>query len=113
LCDRGTTEGCRNDTACSAAAAAAAAGHLPFSGKSFKNLLLAGGRKARRARRGTALASQQQQDRFLFSLSPICWDPDSVPDLDADRCEILFTWSLSFAAAVCKTAMPNKQLLLS
>jgi hypothetical protein len=61
------------------------AGHLPFSGSSFKNLLLASGRKASKARRGAALASQQQQERFLFSLSPICWDPDSVPQLDADR----------------------------
>jgi hypothetical protein len=68
-----------------AAAAAAVSGHLPFSGKSFKNLLMASGRRARRARRGTALASQAQQDRFLFSLSPICWDPDTVPELDADR----------------------------
>ncbi|WIA16297.1 hypothetical protein OEZ85_012998 [Tetradesmus obliquus] len=63
----------------------AAGGHLPFSGKSFANLLLAGGKAAGKARRGSALASQEQQDRFLFSMSPMCWDPDSVPELDADR----------------------------
>lgn len=56
-----------------------------FTGKSFKNLLLAGPQRPATARLAQQLATPQQRERFLFSLSPICWHPDSVPELDENR----------------------------
>lgn len=58
---------------------------LGFTGISFKNLLLAGDEPPATARLAQSLAVPEQKGRFLFALSPICWDPDSVPDLDKNR----------------------------
>ncbi|KAI8466606.1 MAG: alkaline-phosphatase-like protein [Monoraphidium minutum] len=60
------------------------AGHLPFSGTSIKNLLLPQS-DAPEPRRGTALATKDQKDRFAVSFSPMCWDSDTVPALGPDR----------------------------
>lgn len=64
---------------------APAADEQAFTGVSFKNLLQTGAARPATARSTQSLATPQQQDRFLFSLSPICWDPDSVPELDENR----------------------------
>jgi hypothetical protein len=72
------------------------ANHKPWDGISFKNLLQSGSTSstgsavavagAQDGRRGNALASSQQLDRFVFALSPHCWDADAVPALGPDRC---------------------------
>ncbi|WIA17400.1 hypothetical protein OEZ85_014256 [Tetradesmus obliquus] len=69
------------------------ANHKPWDGMSFKNLLQpgsGGGAVAAAAlqssgRRGAALASAKQFNRFVFALSPHCWDADAVPALGPDR----------------------------
>uniref|UniRef100_A0A383VTG9 Sulfatase N-terminal domain-containing protein n=1 Tax=Tetradesmus obliquus TaxID=3088 RepID=A0A383VTG9_TETOB len=69
------------------------ANHKPWDGMSFKNLLQpgsGGGAVAAAAlqssgRRGVALASAKQFNRFVFALSPHCWDADAVPALGPDR----------------------------
>ncbi|WIA37621.1 hypothetical protein OEZ86_014523 [Tetradesmus obliquus] len=69
------------------------ANHKPWDGMSFKNLLQpgsGGGAVAAAAlqssgRRGAALASAKQFNRFVFALSPHCWDADAVPTLGPDR----------------------------
>ncbi|KAF8064531.1 Galns [Scenedesmus sp. PABB004] len=65
---------------------------LAWDGLSFANLLrphaAAGGVAAAApldGRRGTALATDAQRERFVVSLSPHCWDSDAVPELDANR----------------------------
>jgi hypothetical protein len=75
------------------------ANHKPWDGISFKNLLQSGSTsstgsavavaRAQKGRRGNALASSQQLDRFVFALSPHCWDADAVPALGPDRCGAL------------------------
>jgi hypothetical protein len=69
------------------------ANHKPWDGMSFKNLLKPGSGSTAVAaaslqltgRRGTALASPKQFNRFVFALSPHCWDADAVPALGPDR----------------------------
>ncbi|KAF8055990.1 rhbg [Scenedesmus sp. PABB004] len=62
---------------------------LGFDGVSFANLLRAGpGTGAAGAgggRRGTALATPEQQQRVVVSLAPDCWTADTVPLLGPDR----------------------------
>jgi hypothetical protein len=57
----------------------------PWDGLGFSNLLLAGNGRPPAAQRGTTRATSAQLGRFLFSLGPQCWSPDSVPVLSADR----------------------------
>jgi ElaB/YqjD/DUF883 family membrane-anchored ribosome-binding protein len=108
-----TSNAAKARTAAAARAAAAAAAqlieHKPWDGISFKNLLLTdtvsndvtnssssssssgssgGGRcssSSSSSYRGTCLATQQQLDRYAFSLSAHCWSPDAVPRLDKNR----------------------------
>ncbi|KAF6254409.1 alkaline-phosphatase-like protein [Scenedesmus sp. NREL 46B-D3] len=69
------------------------AGHKPWEGMSFKNLLNAGNSSTAVAaagvqlsgRRGTAMANAEQSNRFVFALSAHCWDADAVPALGPDR----------------------------
>jgi arylsulfatase A-like enzyme len=59
--------------------------HKPWDGLSLQNLVLAGNDLPSSGRRGTSRATQQQLDRFVFSLGPLCWDANSVPKLAGDR----------------------------
>jgi arylsulfatase A-like enzyme len=59
--------------------------HKPWDGLSLHNLLLAGNDWPSDGRRGTSKATQQQLERFVFSLGPMCWDANSVPKLAGDR----------------------------
>jgi hypothetical protein len=47
--------------------------HMPWDGLSFANLLQSGA------------PSAAQEGRIVFTMSPHCWSPDSVPDLGRDR----------------------------
>lgn len=63
-----------------------AAPSYPWDGISFKNVLLDGGtKKPAEPLRGHMLSNAQQDERFIFSMSPECWSPDSVPVLGPDR----------------------------
>jgi hypothetical protein len=69
-----------------------AANHLPWDGVSFKNLLVPSGAAAAVAvakgvatRRGSLMATKQQQDRVLVMLGPQCWSADAVPELKPNR----------------------------
>lgn len=67
-----------------------AGSHKPWEGISFKNLLVpTGSPKTALAttvsRRGLSLANTKQTSRFVFALSPHCWDSDAVPMLGPDR----------------------------
>jgi ADP-heptose:LPS heptosyltransferase len=65
--------------------------HLPWDGRSFKNLIVPSTSSSSAAVlradgwRGTSLATKEQQERVLFMLGPQCWDADAVPSLTADR----------------------------
>jgi hypothetical protein len=50
--------------------------HLPWDGMSFANVLRSG---------GSTQLSTQQAERVVVEMSPHCWNPDSVPELGADR----------------------------
>jgi arylsulfatase A-like enzyme len=71
------------------------ANHKPWDGLSFKNLLRSGTGSSpvaaaalqQTGRRGTAMADAKQFNRFVFALSPHCWDADAVPELGPDRWE--------------------------
>ncbi|WIA12915.1 hypothetical protein OEZ85_006532 [Tetradesmus obliquus] len=52
------------------------------------NLVLAGDEAPSSGRRGTSKATQQQLERFVFSMGPMCWDANSVPKLAGDRRQI-------------------------
>jgi hypothetical protein len=76
-----------------ARAPANAAGHLPWDGVSFKNLLVpsaaaaaAVAAKGAATHRGRLLATKQQQERALVMLGPHCWSADAVPELLQNRC---------------------------
>lgn len=56
-----------------------------WDGISLRNLLLLGDSQAAVARRGAGRANQQQLERFVVSLGPLCWDANSVPQLDSNR----------------------------
>jgi hypothetical protein len=98
------------ETAAAAAVAshaAAAAAELirdqPWDGISFKNLLLpvsnnvgnnvtnssktttSNSSSSSSGYRGTSLATQQQLERYVISVSAHCWSPDAVPLLDENR----------------------------
>lgn len=59
--------------------------HKPWDGISLQNLVLAGDEAPSSGRRGTSKATQQQLERFVFSMGPMCWDANSVPKLAGDR----------------------------
>uniref|UniRef100_A0A383VJP5 Sulfatase N-terminal domain-containing protein n=1 Tax=Tetradesmus obliquus TaxID=3088 RepID=A0A383VJP5_TETOB len=68
--------------------------HLPWDGRSFKNLLVPSSSSSSSSSsavvtaggsRGTSLATKEQQERVLFLLGPQCWDANAVPLLTADR----------------------------
>ncbi|WIA16004.1 hypothetical protein OEZ85_012737 [Tetradesmus obliquus] len=65
--------------------------HLPWDGRSFKNLLVPSSSSSSSAvvsadgSRGTSLATKEQQERVLFLLGPQCWDANAVPLLTAER----------------------------
>jgi O-antigen ligase len=85
--------------AVAAARAAAAAAQLikdkPWDGISFKNLLLTNNTvtnrvtnsssSSGRSYRGNSLSTQQQLERYVFSVSAHCWSPDAVPRLGKNR----------------------------
>lgn len=62
--------------------------HKPWDGISLQNLVLAGDEAPSSGRRGTSKATQQQLERFVFSMGPMCWDANSVPKLAGDRRQI-------------------------
>ncbi|KAF8065865.1 hypothetical protein HT031_002925 [Scenedesmus sp. PABB004] len=59
---------------------------LTLDGRSVANLLLSGKNGVpAQSYRGDSLATWDQKNRMIFSLSPYCWDANAVPDLGPDR----------------------------